>query len=231
MLACDTSMIFVAIPLARDFATRARVPSDYVPGLRFDELVPAELIVGRTYEIRGEFVDGAIGDLALGFVGTDTLDFFAETSGSSFTATIELIKAGEYGLNFFTGPGGGELLDFAAEFGPIWVRDRPEPTAVADAMDGLPGDFSLGRIYPNPFNARAVLPLVVPEIGGEVAIDIFNALGQRVRRLHRGSLPAGAVRLVWDGRGDGGRALASGLYILRVQAPGFAAVRRTVLLR
>lgn len=221
----------VAIPLERDFASRVRVPADYVPGLRFDELVPAVLVAGREYSISGEAIDGQINDFLLGFAGADTLDFFADFNGTSFTAIFEIPQPGAYELNFFTGPGGGESLDFAVDFGPIWVRDQSEPTAVAAEMDGLPGAYSLGRIYPNPFNASAVLPLSVPDFGGEVAVDIFNALGQRVRRLHRGGLPAGAVELVWDGRGDGGHSLASGLYIARVQAPGFAAVRRTVLLR
>ena len=221
----------VAIPVARNFIPSAFVPADYVPGLRFTELVPAVMVGGRNYTIRGEVTSGEIGGVVLSFAGADTLDFFAEFSGTSFSATIELLIPGEYELNFFTGQGGGESLDFAVGFGPIWVRDENEPTAVAAELGGVPQKFSLGTVYPNPFNSSAILPLFVPEQGGEIAVEIFNVLGQKVRNIHAGNVPAGRVTLAWDGRNDGGSVVASGVYFIQVQAPAFAAVRRLVFLQ
>jgi flagellar hook assembly protein FlgD len=73
--------------------------------------------------------------------------------------------------------------------------------------------------------------VAVPERAGELVLEVYNVLGQRVRTLHRGVLPAGRHRFVWDGRDEKGRAAASGVYLYRLRAGDFRAVRAAVLLR
>jgi len=51
----------------------------------------------------------------------------------------------------------------------------------------------------------------------EVELALFNLIGQRVATLARGWREAGSHALRWDGRGDGGHALASGVYLYRLQ--------------
>ena len=224
-------LAIVAIPLKHDFASSAFVPADYVPGLRFSDLVPAVMAPGTKYIIRGEAIDDRVQELVLGFEGEESHDFFAEFTGSSFTVEIELPKAGEYSLNFFTGGEAAQTLDYAVGFAPIWVRHQDGPTAVAAEADALPEQFALGRVYPNPFNGNVVVELAVPDGAGEAVVEIFNALGQRVRRLQRGFMSPGQQKLHWDGRADGGRALASGVYFLQLKSPDYAAVRRMVFLQ
>ena len=219
----------VAIPLTRDFAERARVPASYVPGVRFDPMLPAELIAGRAYAISGSFLDEGVRAMALSYEGPDSLDFFVETDGANFSAVVEIPKDGAYTLNFFTGPGQGAALDFAADFGPVWVRDRIELTAVLKE-ERIPGEYRLGQLYPNPFNARVVVPVTVPGAGGRIAVVVYNTLGQAVRVLFDGNA-VGRMELQWDGRDGNGHALASGVYFVRARAPGFAAVRKVALLQ
>ena len=221
----------VAIPLGKGFTERIRIPANYVPGVRFIPALPAEFITGHRYEVSGEFVDDGLGKIALGFVGADTLDLHAERSGDTFSAVFELSRSGAYELNFFTGSAATDRLNFAASFGPVWVRDQTEPTAVAVGADGLPAEYALESSYPNPFNASTVVPLVVPNHAGNIVVRIYNGLGQSVRTLHAGGMKPGRVQLVWDGRDDRGQELASGVYLIRMEAPEFAAVQRAVLLR
>jgi hypothetical protein len=93
---------------------------------------------------------------------------------------------------------------------------------------GVP--FALSQNYPNPFNPETQIAYGVPETG-HVRITVYNLIGQTVRTIVDGIRPAGSHRARWNGRDDQGRALADGVYLYRIEAGGFSAVRRMVLLK
>ncbi len=79
------------------------------------------------------------------------------------------------------------------------------------------------RAFPSPSNGPVTLDLAVPQGTGQAAsLVAYNALGQAVWR----ATATGA--LVWDGRGDGGQALAPGVYILEART-GRDVVRQSVV--
>ncbi|OGF17982.1 MAG: hypothetical protein A2W00_02345 [Candidatus Eisenbacteria bacterium RBG_16_71_46] len=57
---------------------------------------------------------------------------------------------------------------------------------------------------------------------------LFDLQGRVVRRLHDGPLARGATTIVWDGRGDDGRPLRSGVYFLSVQSSLGSTVARVL---
>jgi len=69
------------------------------------------------------------------------------------------------------------------------------------------------------------------ERSGEVRADIFDSRGRRVRQLMLARLPAGQHDLVWDGRGDRGEPLSSGIYLCRIAGGGTELSRRMTLLK
>jgi len=56
-------------------------------------------------------------------------------------------------------------------------------------------------------------------------------MGQTVRVLVDGDQVAGRHEVVWDGKDALGRDVGSGMYLLRMQADGFAESRKMLLLR
>ena len=67
---------------------------------------------------------------------------------------------------------------------------------------------------------------------GPVAIEVYNVAGRIVRTLLDEELDAGASGYVtWDGRDDVGDRCASGVYFYRIQAPGFSASRKMIMLK
>lgn len=91
----------------------------------------------------------------------------------------------------------------------------------------VPAGLSLAGAYPNPFNPATTVRFSLPE-KRVVDLVVFDVRGVLVRRLFAGSLEAGEHELRWDGRDDSGKPVASGLYLLRLQAGG--EVRSTKLL-
>jgi flagellar hook assembly protein FlgD len=63
-----------------------------------------------------------------------------------------------------------------------------------------------------------------------VTLSVFDVAGRRVRTLVDGWMRAGPHSSRWDGRDDGGRAVASGVYFARLEA-GRILSRRMVLLK
>jgi hypothetical protein len=91
----------------------------------------------------------------------------------------------------------------------------------------------VGTVRPTPVLAGRELPelsLVLPS-RQPVHVRAYDTSGRLVRTLLGASLEAGRHRLGWDLRDQRGRAIASGVYFLRIEAGGDVVVRRLVLLR
>jgi hypothetical protein len=94
----------------------------------------------------------------------------------------------------------------------------------------LPTEYALSQNAPNPFNASTQIPYQLPK-AGEVSLVIYNILGQQVRVLVREKQEAGYYRAAWDGKDARGRQVASGIYLVRMQASEFTQVRKILLLK
>ena len=95
------------------------------------------------------------------------------------------------------------------------------------------GQFMLGQNSPNPFNPSTFINFVVP---GDAPVEgfslkVYNLRGQVVNTLLQGTVQPGAHSVQWNGKADNGRALSSGIYFYRMQAPGISIMRKMVLLR
>ena len=106
------------------------------------------------------------------------------------------------------------------------VSDRSSFTVLAGSHDAVtaelntvvPHEYSLGQNFPNPFNPTTTVPVAVPATG-EVTVTIYNVLGEEIRTLHSGVLERGRHWLVWDGRNNAGRGVATGMYLTRMATP------------
>ena len=85
-----------------------------------------------------------------------------------------------------------------------------------DSPDLLPDDFVLEQNYPNPFNPITTIDFTL-KASNVVNLDIYNILGQHVRKLVSKNLPAGAHSVEWDATDNEGRPVATGIYLYRLQ--------------
>ena len=81
----------------------------------------------------------------------------------------------------------------------------------------MPESFALYPNVPNPFNPETVIGFSLAA-ESRVRLEVFDVLGQRVRILVGGRLPAGEHRVVWDGIDESGARVGSGVYFYRLQA-------------
>lgn len=101
--------------------------------------------------------------------------------------------------------------------------DDPQvpPPVLATALHGN---------YPNPFNPETTISYSVKE-PGRVRLEIYNIKGQLVRTLVDEEHLTGNYKLSFDGKDNRGRSVASGVYLLRMRAPGYQKRAKMVLMR
>ncbi|MFZ1685159.1 MAG: T9SS type A sorting domain-containing protein [Candidatus Zixiibacteriota bacterium] len=84
--------------------------------------------------------------------------------------------------------------------------------------------------YPNPFNPSTTIAYTIPA-RAHVSIEIFNVLGQVVRKLVDQDMAAGSHLVTWDGTTSSGREVSSGIYFYRLTAGTNVATRKMLLLK
>ncbi|MCE2447398.1 MAG: VCBS repeat-containing protein [Candidatus Latescibacteria bacterium] len=112
----------------------------------------------------------------------------------------------------------------------VFINQGTPATAIASETAATPTAFSLGANYPNPFNPATTIPLAVPAGVKNVDLIIYNVLGQPLRQVWTGPLPAGEHQLTWDGRDTQGQPVATGVYMYRVQVDEQTDTRKMVKL-
>jgi hypothetical protein len=118
---------------------------------------------------------------------------------------------------------GGSNFEMYAGF---WNWTVPVTT---DAEE-TPLVFKLAQNYPNPFNPVTTIDYSIP---GKTNVDltIYDVSGRKVRTLVRGKHLPGGYSAIWDGRNDGGRPVATGVYFYRLTTGRDSSVRKMVILR
>jgi subtilisin family serine protease len=94
----------------------------------------------------------------------------------------------------------------------------------------IPEQFQLYQNYPNPFNSSTNIEYQLSEVG-RVTIEVFNALGQKVKTLVDADKTVGYHRVVWDGKNSLGKDAASGVYLYRMKIKNLVERKKLVLIR
>ncbi|MCX6639139.1 MAG: right-handed parallel beta-helix repeat-containing protein [bacterium] len=112
------------------------------------------------------------------------------------------------------------------------------PNAVTPERGQIPNSFAVSPPYPNPFNPSTVIRFTLP-VAAQVQLQVFDLSGRvvgvgldptRLQGARSAPLQAwysvGTHEMTFDGSG-----LGSGVYIYRLQAGGFCASGKMVLLK
>ena len=100
-------------------------------------------------------------------------------------------------------------------------NDEYEIPVVATALNGN---------YPNPFNPETTISYSVKE-PGKVKLEVYNIRGQLVRTLVDEDQATGHYKLIFNAKDDKGRGISSGVYLLRMQAPGYKKTSKMILMQ
>ncbi len=188
------------------------------------------------------------GDAEVGLYNVATLDFADETllldymqyGEANHTRESVAVAAGVWEAGaFVAAPPSGQslqLVDNAATGVANWVSAPATPNAENNMSTSIeegeaPNAFALHANFPNPFNPTTTISYDL-ERTGQVALEVYDTLGQRVTSLFSGSQAAGTHAFAWDGRDARGNVVSSGVYFYRLTLDGnFSQSRVMTLLK
>jgi hypothetical protein len=111
------------------------------------------------------------------------------------------------------------------------AKERFDFYTDVDTDEGiLPQSLTLNQNYPNPFNPTTTITFSLAQ-AGEVSLEVFNMLGQKVKTLLTGRLPKGGHTVEWDATNHCGEKVASGVYYYRLASAEQSQTRKMVLLK
>jgi len=149
-------------------------------------------------------------------------------SGPVTTDELTVIVSGASHAPF---PGGNvQVLSEGLET-TVLPRSSIVVSAPPQDAPGAARGVVLGQARPNPFNpsttVRYSLPGPMP-----VELSVYDLAGRRVARLVQREQDGPAWHEVeWDGVDDAGHAVASGVYLFRLNTPTFSQVRKVALVK
>ena len=173
-----------------------------------------------------------------GFTDTEKWEFISgglQTSEVSNTDVSTLMSSGPHAIPaggsaeiVFAMVGGFTLEELQANSDTalaLWENTlsglSPNPVSNEEVIDQPAFDFELGDAFPNPVLQSTTIPFQL-EAASTVRLEIFDVLGRSVRLLVDESLSAGPQSVVWDGTGDDGQSLASGVYFYSITTQGIS---------
>ncbi len=89
----------------------------------------------------------------------------------------------------------------------------------------LPSSYKLNQNYPNPFNPETNISFGLPS-DSFVELTVYNLVGQKIRTLVNSRVAAGNYTVSFDAS-----ELSSGVYIYRIEADGYVATKKMMLVK
>ncbi|HVP38552.1 MAG TPA: FlgD immunoglobulin-like domain containing protein [Candidatus Saccharimonadales bacterium] len=128
------------------------------------------------------------------------------------------------------GPGAAWLCGAAGLPDTALVRAHLGHTLAA--LSGNPAGRPGGglALSPTPFKETCCITLA-GAAGERVEVEVLDVTGARVRCVWAGAVEGPARSWSWDGTTDAGRAVPSGIYLVRVRAAGWTLTRKAVRMR
>ncbi|MBU0519824.1 S8 family peptidase [bacterium] len=117
--------------------------------------------------------------------------------------------------------------DGGAGSGTAWVEETKVYGWDDDEFLSLnvPDQFELGQNYPNPFNPTTTIPFAISQ-SGNVSLRVYDLQGRLAATILSGELSAGHYEVNFDAS-----ELSSGVYIYRLDAPGYSQSMKLALVK
>ncbi len=100
------------------------------------------------------------------------------------------------------------------------IEDNVNPALITQLLNN----------YPNPFNPETTIRFTLQETA-PAKLYVYNIKGQLVKKLIDEVLPSGMHQIVWNGKDNNNRNVASGMYFYRLDSKNYSCIKKMLLLK
>ncbi len=219
------------------------IPDSYPAGVRDTISFPVTATVSDV-EVFIDLTHTYIGDLIINLTspGGTTVTLHSQSGGSTDNIygwyPSQITPYGDL-IDFVGDPTGGDWIlhisdNAGADTGVLneWCLKLTHDvaTGIKEGADNAPAVLALKGNVPNPFNPTTTIHFDLPK-STDVRLSVYELSGRRVASLVSGTMDAGSHQVVWTGKDDTGRSVASGVYFYRLEAEQKVLTRKMVLLK
>jgi hypothetical protein len=129
--------------------------------------------------------------------------------------SIECIATNSYGIAYVDYPTMGAWFDIS-QWPESGIREETSGEILLD-------------VSPLLFNTQTSMEYILPG-KQNISLDVYNILGNHIKTLVSGEVPAGSYSASWDGRDDSGVPVASGVYLCVLKTGGEQSMSRRLML-
>jgi hypothetical protein len=154
----------------------------------------------------------------------------------NFTIPRSALKIGEL-MEFYFHPAGISPDIFVARLDSVnsgslpWFRRiKPFAFQVRELNRQRSAVTILNNVI-NPNRGEHAVLYYVLDRGGRVTVQVFTMDGTLVKVLEQSGKEAGDYAANWDGKNNGGRPVARGLYFIRIVAPDIDEIRKVMVVK
>ncbi|MCF8262720.1 MAG: T9SS type A sorting domain-containing protein [Melioribacteraceae bacterium] len=112
-----------------------------------------------------------------------------------------------------------------ARYGFVAKLDLNNTTGIEDGSISIAEKYELLQNYPNPFNPNTTIKFSIPE-SGNVSIDIYNSVGQKIKTLINSTYSAGSHQARWNAENE-----ATGVYVYVMKSGNAVESKKMLLLK
>jgi len=162
------------------------------------------------------------------------------TDGKFWLGLLELANSAQIGLD--EDSAGYSYKNMAGDWQPLagnlMLRALVDDDQLASPQSEIvQTDYQLHN-YPNPFHSAqagrsaTTISFMLKEPSAQIAVNIYNSKGQKVKTLRDEALAAGKHSVIWNGKNDNGASIASGIYFYKLVDSGQpVAVKKMLILK
>ena len=148
----------------------------------------------------------------------------------AFAGAQSLSGSGEVAQILFQTDMIGEDITGSVSLGQVVLNEGQIGVQIEEKQTSYPDTYRLFQNFPNPFNPETTIRYYLPS-SSPLTLTIYNLSGQLIRTLVDGHRSAGSHSVVWDSTDDTSNAVASGVFLYRLEADGFVQIRKLILMR
>jgi hypothetical protein len=146
---------------------------------------------------------------------------------------VDVVQSTTSNPFMLTAPSAGRYLVNAGSKKPSRDWDSVSFNLNVSAIDipqgqHIPGKFELLGNHPNPFNNITLIKFSLSQ-QSKIKMHIYNINGQLIRTLIDASYAGGIHQIMWDGKDESGKIVASGAYIYQLTSANQQLSRKLVL--